>query len=47
MAGNKWKLADAPVIRNQMKIAVANAAVSNGNFYLLGTQLSGVITIRE
>jgi len=34
MTGDKWELTYSPVIRNQVKIAVAHAAVSYGNFHL-------------
>jgi hypothetical protein len=47
MAGNERILADAPVVGDEMKIAVADAAVSDGDFYFLRTQLSRFIFIRE
>src|ERR1017187_2022144 len=43
MAGNKWILAGAPVVRNQMNIAVTDAAVSDADLDFVGTQLPWVI----
>ena len=43
MAGNEWILADAPVVRDQVKIAVADAAVGNGDLYLLRVEPARLI----
>jgi hypothetical protein len=47
MPGNERILADAPVVRDEVKVAVANAAVGDRDLYFLRAQLSGVIPIRE
>ena len=40
-------MADSPIVRNQMKIAVANAAVGNGDFNFLRSQFPRIVTIGE
>jgi len=43
MPGDEGVLADAPVIRNQMKIAMTNAAMGDADLNFLHGQLSRVI----
>src|SRR5580698_573283 len=40
-------MADAPVIGDQMEIAMADAAMGNGNLNLLRSQLAGVVVIGQ
>ena len=47
MSGNKRELADAPVIGDEVNIAMANAAVGNSNLHFLRAQLTRVIAIWE
>ena len=47
MTGNEGILADAPVVGDQMKIAVADAAVGDGDFDFLQAQLAWVIAKRQ
>ena len=47
VAGNEGILADAPVIGDEMKVAVADAAVGDGDLDLLRSQLAGVILERQ
>jgi hypothetical protein len=47
MAGNERILADAPVVGDQVKVAVADAAVGDGDLHLLRTQLAGVVAIGQ
>ena len=47
MAGNERILADAPVVRDQVNIAMADAAVGDGNLNLLRAQLPWVIAKRQ
>ncbi len=47
MAGYEWILADAPVVRNQVNIAVADAAVGHGYLHLLRAQLAWVVVIGQ
>ena len=44
VAGNKGVLADAPVIRDQMKVAIADAAMRDRNFNFVGAQFSRFVT---
>src|ERR1700739_224623 len=45
--GDKRILADAPVVRNQMKIAMTNTAVGNADFDFLHAQFTWVIAKRQ
>jgi hypothetical protein len=47
VAGNEGILADAPVIGDEMKVAVADAAVGDGDLDLLRAQLAGVVLERQ
>src|SRR5580698_3218956 len=47
MAGNEGKLADAPVVGDEVNVTVADAAVGNGDLYLLRTELTGIVAIGE
>jgi hypothetical protein len=43
VAGDEGIFADAPVIRNQVQIAVANSAMRDANLHFLRTQYSRVV----
>jgi hypothetical protein len=45
--GDEGILADAPVIGNQMEIAMADAAVGNADFDFLQAQVARVIAKRQ
>jgi hypothetical protein len=47
MAWNERILADAPVVRDEVKIAVADAAVGDGDLNFMRTQLARVVVIRQ
>ena len=47
VAGNEGILADAPVVGDQVEIAVADAAVGDGDFHFMGSQLPWVVPERE
>ena len=45
VARNEWIMADTPIVCNQVKIAVANPTVRNGDLDLLQAQISWVIVV--
>ena len=47
VAGDKRILADSPIVRDEVDIAVANAAMGDGNLDLLRTQRSWIVVVRE
>jgi hypothetical protein len=47
MAGNEWVLADAPVIGDEVEIAVADAAVGDLDFDVVRAQISGFVPERQ
>jgi hypothetical protein len=47
VTGNEGILADAPVIGDEVKITVADAAVSDGDFNLVRAELAWVVAQRE
>ena len=47
MARDKRVMADAPVVGNEMNIAVTDAAVGDGNLHLLRTQRAWVVMIGQ
>ena len=47
MTGNERVLADAPIVGDEMQIAVADAAMRNGNFDFVRTELAWIITERQ
>ena len=47
VTGDEGVLADAPVVRNEMKIAVADAAVSDGDFDFVRAELARIVTKRK
>ena len=47
VTGDEGILADAPVVRNQMKIAMTNAAVGDADFDFLHAQIAWVIAKRQ
>src|SRR6185503_7957864 len=47
VTGDEWILADAPVIGNEMKIAMTNSAVGNADFDFLRAQFSWVVAKRQ
>jgi len=47
MTGDKGILAYAPIVRDEVKITVADAAMGDVDLYLVRTQLSWVVAIRQ
>src|ERR1017187_2770476 len=47
VAWNERKLADAPVVGDQVKIAMANAAMSNAYFHIEGLQFARIVVKRQ
>ena len=47
VAGDEWILADAPVVGNEMKVAMTNSAVGNADFDFLHAQFPWVIAKRQ
>lgn len=47
VAGDERILADAPVVRNQVKIAVADAAVGDADLHFLCPQFAWVVAVRQ
>ncbi len=47
MAGDQRILADAPIVVDHVKIAAAYPAMGDGNFHLVGLDLSGVVLVGQ
>src|SRR5581483_3838766 len=47
VTGNEWILADAPVVADQMDVAMTNAAVGDTDLDFIQTQFSRVVTKRQ
>src|SRR5271166_1328534 len=47
MAGNEGILADSPVVRNQVKVAMADSAMRNCDFHFLRAKLARVVLERQ
>src|SRR5512140_610330 len=47
VTGDEWVLADAPVVGNEMKIAMTNSAVGNADFDFLRAQFTWVVAKRQ
>jgi hypothetical protein len=47
VAGNKGVLADAPIVGDQMQVAMADSAVGDGNFNVIQPKFAWVVTEGE